>query len=311
MTVIERDRIGWRSWVWVVWRQHRVAIAVTGGLTLGLGLFVLTTGPGQPLGFVMDVYIVWWKPYLPVALAAVIGAFWAAPLVAREFDNRTHLVSWTQDATPRQWLRATLLMLAVPAVALTVILNVIERFLIGDLQVRGFTAITFEANVFVAITYTLFAIALGAAFSALFRQSVFAVAATLATYVTFRILFATSIRPYLLPPERVTTTWKYPIRLFQDPAPDGVLWVGEGFLGDHNNEVAVPSGNMYECSLTNRTRELQADCLSGKGIGGHYIDYQPVDRMGVMQFLEILVYGVLTLVLVRLALRRVSRLKAL
>ncbi|MEV4318507.1 hypothetical protein [Actinocrispum sp. NPDC049592] len=311
MTVIERDRIGWRSWVWIGWRQHRAAILVTGGLITAIALFALLSGPDRPFGFVMDIYIVWWKPYLPVALSAVIGAFWVAPLVAREFDNRTHLVSWTQDATPRQWLRANLVVLAVPAVALTVALNVIERFMISDLPVRGFTAITFEANVFMAITYTLFAIALGVLFSALFRQSVFAVAATLATYVLVRILFATSIRPHLLPPARIATPWELPVRVFQDPPPDDVLWVGEGFLGDHGNEVTVPSGDMYECSLTSHTRELQAECLSRTGIRGHYVDYQPLDRMAVLQFLEILVYLALTAGLVWLALRRISRLKAL
>src|SRR4051795_5833483 len=49
-----------------------------------------------------------------VAVPALLGAFWAAPLVARELENGTHRLVWTQSVTRTRWL-ATKLGLAAAA----------------------------------------------------------------------------------------------------------------------------------------------------------------------------------------------------
>ena len=44
-----------------------------------------------------------------VALApAVIGAFWGAPLVARELEAGTHRLVWNQSVTRTRWLATKL-----------------------------------------------------------------------------------------------------------------------------------------------------------------------------------------------------------
>lgn len=43
---------------------------------------------------------------LTLAAPLLIGMFWGAPLVAREIDQSTHKLIWTQTVTRRQWLTA-------------------------------------------------------------------------------------------------------------------------------------------------------------------------------------------------------------
>ena len=47
---------------------------------------------------------------MPLALAVpgLIGMFWGAPLVAREFETGTFRLAWTQGVTRTRWLAAKL-----------------------------------------------------------------------------------------------------------------------------------------------------------------------------------------------------------
>ena len=39
-----------------------------------------------------------------IGVPAFIGAFWGAPLLARELEAGTHRLAWTQSITRRRWL---------------------------------------------------------------------------------------------------------------------------------------------------------------------------------------------------------------
>src|SRR4051794_5869899 len=41
---------------------------------------------------------------LVIATPGLIGVFWGAPLVAREFENATNRLVWIQSVTPTRWL---------------------------------------------------------------------------------------------------------------------------------------------------------------------------------------------------------------
>jgi hypothetical protein len=95
-----RDRVGWADLAWLVWRQHRILIAVT---TLGIAIAsaldwwdaadVANSSAYQGLANVV----------VPSA-AGLVGVFWGAPLLASEYEQRTHLVAWAQDVSPMRWL---------------------------------------------------------------------------------------------------------------------------------------------------------------------------------------------------------------
>jgi hypothetical protein len=42
--------------------------------------------------------------YATMAIPLLFGLFWGAPLLAREFEDGTHNLAWTQGVTRRRWL---------------------------------------------------------------------------------------------------------------------------------------------------------------------------------------------------------------
>jgi len=45
-----------------------------------------------------------WLGVLVLVTPALIGMFWGAPLVAREFEEGTYRLAWTQSVTRTRWL---------------------------------------------------------------------------------------------------------------------------------------------------------------------------------------------------------------
>jgi ABC-type transport system involved in multi-copper enzyme maturation permease subunit len=97
---------------WLTWRQHRLQILITLGFLVVLGVVLLVHGlsadglAGGALNerFIPVYEVVSWLPVLPV----LFGAFWGAPVLAREFERGTHKLMWTQSVTRWQWLAVKL-----------------------------------------------------------------------------------------------------------------------------------------------------------------------------------------------------------
>jgi hypothetical protein len=137
---------GFSGLVWLTWRQHRWALlgclAVT-VLLAGWLLYVshdMTTlyeqcratqcAKSTPAGGAL------WADYGPVrqteTLALVvryvpllIGIFVGVPLLAREHEQRTLLLAWSQDISPLRWLWSKLALLGLYLVALTAVLSAV------------------------------------------------------------------------------------------------------------------------------------------------------------------------------------------
>ena len=120
--------------IWVAWRQFRTQALVTFGLLAAFAVLVLVTGlhlrdvygslggahcaarsdctalsrPRQTV--LADVL----GPAL-LAIPALLGMFWGAPLVAREFESGTYRLAWTQSVTRRRWLSVRVALVGVAA----------------------------------------------------------------------------------------------------------------------------------------------------------------------------------------------------
>jgi hypothetical protein len=117
--------------IWLTWRQHRAQLLVTAGFLVLLGLLLAGSAieaklyvaehapPGCPgpavacadlevaLGRRYDaVYSVF--GWLPLVLPALVGAFWGAPLLGREYERGTHRLAWTQAVPVWRWLAVKL-----------------------------------------------------------------------------------------------------------------------------------------------------------------------------------------------------------
>jgi hypothetical protein len=285
-TVVKRAHVPWSDWLWITWRQHAKSII---GLAVVTAVAFLFTGPfahAMNLSLARDG--IW--TYAPTALSVLVALFWAAPLIAREHEDRTLVFSWTQDVRPQQWLVGR----AVPPLVIGVVLVAVLNFqLRAELNPTKFTSELYEANPYLHTTYVVFGFVLGLAFSALLPQSPGAIGGTLLTFLGFRILVATVVRPHLVAPQRATSMY---IDLFDGTpppeAPSGVYVVDSGYIDNvTGGHASVPSLLVQECANTDDGNPLaKATCLRRVGVSGHYTEYYPLDAMWKMQVLEGLIY---------------------
>ncbi|WP_434438692.1 hypothetical protein [Lentzea sp. E54] len=255
------------SLVWLTWRQHRWPIsgAAVIALLAAYALFV-TESDNAAIGS-MPIFG-FYGLIVQLGFGVVIGMFWGAPLIARELEERTYFVAWGQDVSPVRWLRGKLLVLGVLAVVLGAAVG------LGDGYVGDRTSWpTFEAHPLVQAGYAILGLALGVFIGLLSRHVVTAMAATLVFFTLIRILLAAPVRDRYLPPQRVIATWDSTAVV-----PSGGLELGGGFMGPDSRPVSIPD----RCLGLNENTCMR----NTKTAIGTYVDFQPVERVGLFRFFE-------------------------
>ncbi|OZM70218.1 hypothetical protein CFN78_26225 [Amycolatopsis antarctica] len=314
MTSTERS-IGTSSLAALALRQHRWVIAGTTALVLGYLVYAISTGseqareltPAPPVGATGSSSLL--VDLLP-GLAALFAVFWAAPLLSREFEQRTHLLVWSQDVSRTRWFLGQTIVLLVAAAVLAAIAGltasaVVDRIVaVRQDSYPRFLMPAFEASPVVQVGFAVFAIALGVTLSVLLRRTVLAMGGTLAVFLAVRSAVNSLIRPYYLPPERIATP--LPNRDHVRNIPDTALQVDSGYLdatgavvGDHTlckPEVSAP------------LRETE-NCLRRRGAITEYTDVQPAERLLTFQLIETGLFLVLAVGLFFLAARALRRIQ--
>ena len=143
---------------------------------------------------------------------AIIGTFWAAPLLTREFEAGTFQLAWTQSVTRTRWLAAKLGAGTLAAMATASLFSLLLTWWSGPIDTaapfaRG-NSVTFLRLGFVLfptrgiapLGYAAFAFSLGVTAGVLIRRTVPAMAATLATFLFIQIAWPIWGRPHLIPP---------------------------------------------------------------------------------------------------------------
>jgi hypothetical protein len=219
--------------IWLTWRQLRaqalivsaavavlaVALAATGGQLAELSrtrgddfLRALASGGTEAT--------VYYAGYVAViALPAVIGVFWGAPLITRELETGTHRLVWNQSITRTRWLATKLAFTGLAAIAATGTLSLlvtwwsdsIDKAVENGLTANGIfgqarlSPAIFDARGIAPMGYAAFAFALGVTAGLLIRRTVPAMAVTLAVFVAVQFLMPTMVRAHL-GPDQLTTT---------------------------------------------------------------------------------------------------------
>ena len=214
-----------RPMIWVAWRQFRTQALVTLGLLAAFAVLVLVTGL-----HLRDVYSSLGgthcsgartarrcrhrldKPLSDLlgpallAIPALLGMFWGAPLVARELESGTYRLAWTQSVTRRRWLSVRVALVGVAALAVAGLASWLVSWWFAPLDavnMNRFDPSVFTARGIVAIGYAGFAFALGVTTGALMRRTLPAMATTLLGFIAARIAFTLWVRPHLLPRQAV------------------------------------------------------------------------------------------------------------
>src|ERR1700685_1722428 len=152
-------------------------------------------------------------PPVLLVLPALIGAFWGAPLVARELETGTFRLAWTQSVTRQRWLAVKLALTGLASMAVAGLLSLILTWWfspIDRVQMNRLTPAMFGVRGITPIGYAAFAFALGVAARFFTRRTIPAMAVTIVVFTGIRLAFSLWVRPYLITPLRVTSALVMP-----------------------------------------------------------------------------------------------------
>ena len=313
--VTRRARVGWADLAWLTWRQHRWAVvglaAVVGAVVaLALGLawqIEATGGKGELLGRWSYLSVAKVVTPAPMAIGLAIGVFWAAPLLSREYEQRTHLVVWSQDITPTRWLTGKVVLLGVPALVLsacvglatTELMDSVDAAESGFRQYGPLEPLAFDSTPLMQVGYAAFGFALGLAFSAVTRRTVPSMALALGAFIAVRAVVAGLWRPHYQQPLREVEPYDPGERAWAGPG-DGAWTVDVGLSDAAGNEIPFNA----VCSGVNGQDFVQ--CMEDNAVHT-FTAYHPAERLVPFQLFEFAIFTVLAAGLFALAFARVRR----
>jgi hypothetical protein len=199
----------------VAWRQFRTQALVTIGLLAVFTAFVIVFG--LHLRAEYDFCIAQHACATPsgsnavlagllgpalLAMPALLGMFWGAPLVARELESGTYRLAWAQSVTRRRWLSVRVALVGVAVLSVAGVASWLVSWALAPIvaiDLNRFAPSMFTARGIVAIGYAVFAFALGVVAGSLIRRTLPAMVTTLVGFVAARVVFTFWIRPHLLP----------------------------------------------------------------------------------------------------------------
>jgi hypothetical protein len=203
----------------LAWLQSRTQNTVAAGLLAGVAVLLVVTGPH--LAHLYDDTVANcaaqhdcqlardallrhnatlrdWLDLVVIAVPALVGIFWGAPLVAREFESGTYRLIWTQSISRARWLAQKLATLGIATIVLAGLLSLIVTWWAGPLDNAHMARFTrFDERDLVPIAYAAFAFALAACAGAVIRRTLPAIAASLFVFIAARIAAWHFVRPHL------------------------------------------------------------------------------------------------------------------
>ncbi|SFW87303.1 ABC transporter permease subunit [Amycolatopsis australiensis] len=323
--------------IWLTWRQHRrqalftlaalgvlAAIMVPTGLAMhakydSLGLAACRAALGsastvtqtdavarcESLGhqFQQQFNGMVFVAVLFVVLPVLVGVFFGAPLVAREVEQGTHRLVWTQGVSRLRWALAKFgLVGAITGVlAVGYALGVSWWFQpLVSASTGRLTYLSFDVQGVVPIAYTLFALALGVFAGTFWRKVLPAMGIALVGFAAVRVAIEVLARPRYLPARTLT----FSPSGNQTPNPASGDWVMSQGVRDAAGELVLPDAQIGPCPPS-------GGCGDGGGAGPgayNWLQYQPGDRFWTFQGIETGIFVLLTAALVYFALRRLRTL---
>jgi hypothetical protein len=329
--------------IWLTWRQFRWQ-AITGAAILAvLAIVLAVTGPGlvtqyNQIGlpschasctalagkFISQLEFGTYGKLFYAGLVvmylvpALIGIFWGAPLISREFETGSFRLAWNQSVTRSRWVLAKLGLIGLAAVAAAGLLTLavtwwaspIERALSDGQPGTGFLPLdplVFGARGVAPLGYAAFAFVLGVTAGVLIRKTVPAMAVTFVIFAGVQLLMPTLVRPHLIPPVQATAP-------FNANTANELMITSNGngpatmtLVGNYSrpgawivsNRTITPSGRVFDgppgraCSSSTASPQACNNWVNSLHLR-QLISYQPESRFWPLQGAETGIYLVLT-----------------
>jgi hypothetical protein len=318
------------------WLQFRMQAALTAGALTIVAVVLALTGPG--LAHLYDTTVAGcagqhdcptatasftgtdgplqvFADFLLLVVPVLIGMFWGAPLVSREFETGTFRLAWTQGVTRSRWLAVKLGLGAVASAAIAGLLSLMVSWWssqLDDVNADPFSSLRFGVRDVVPIGYAAFAFTLGLAAGLFFRRMLPAMLAALAGFAAAREAVTAWVRPYLFTPlhQSLPITALTPVSV--DQTSPGVIqafesvrgislpnaWVYSVKIADQAGHTPTTSFLSRACPLGNYGPLNPRDCTARLAAKFHQlVTYQPGSRYWPMQWYELAIFLGLSIVL--------------
>jgi hypothetical protein len=321
--------------IWLTWRQFRTpALVAASALVATLALLALTgptlahdfgtrgladcaAGREVDVGTLTcgDLERQFTSQYPPLRLLgsllawlpALIGAFWGAPLVARELEGGTQRLAWVQSVTRTRWLGVKLAGIGLAGAGLTLLLGLAFTWWSGpfDRLTGRMNPGLFAQRGLVPLGYAAFAFALGVAAGAVIRRTLPAMAAVLGGFALARLVVENWARPRLLRPRELS----YPTYTFFGDEPAARMSAHTGWvLSDKTLDGAghvLGSGGEVRDDVVARLCGIDVDGITKEQLDacGRQLDLHtvvqviPADRFWLLQTVETAIFLALALAL--------------
>jgi ABC-type transport system involved in multi-copper enzyme maturation permease subunit len=326
--------------IWLTWRQSRtqavVALTALAALSITLAItgpqiadlyrtsgipgcspeaacdnaisnFIASLGKGTRSLYLLGLGVMYLTP-------AVIGLFWGAPLIAREFEAGTYRLAWTQSVTRARWLAVKLGLLGLAAMTIAGLLSLAITWWatpIDKAHMDRITPLVFGARDIVPIAYAAFAFALGVTIGALLRRTVPAMAITIALMAVAQVVTPLWIRPHLIAPVHTTValTADSMDGIRMSPDANRITIVGSAMIPGMwvlENKVVNAAGQEFTGPIPAGCRNAGPEACQRAVVDLHLsqaVTYQPASRFWPLQWIESGAYLILTLLLSGLSFR--------
>jgi hypothetical protein len=304
---------------WLTWRQHRVETLALALLVVALGVAMAVLARplhalfpagaadcavppldyGCRVGFAqLEKLHAYALPMLILFnfVPFVIGAFLGAPLLARELEQGTWQLAWTQAVPRLRWL-------AIKLAAFAALVGWYrEPF---DLY-GGFGIDAFDVTGIVPCAYGLFAFALAAVAGALLRRSLPALGVALVVFAATRVTVAGWLRPHFRAPVALVETippGTGEVTTGTSDLRDGII--GQGVMDPDGRRL----GDLAAAIVQHKAMDTGADPTTYLHNAGYHrwVDYQPVGRFWAFQLIESGIFVGLAALLLAVLVWRVRR----
>lgn len=251
----------------------------------------------------------WGNPFLLgqftiIGLPALIGVFVGAPLFAKELEQGTHVLAFTQSASRTRWMFSKLVIALVPALVVVVVLQLLVSGWLAAAGTLGpwmngpFNAVNFGIEHVSPVGYTLFAFMLGTFLGVVSRRTLVAMTAALGAFIVVRFALSGLVNG-LVPAQRKEVTAGTSL----DVDPNRNLVIEDGWLDAAGRPVpedevlALNQACKTTPGGTPNTQEGFLACLPQSGLAKRYAVFVPESQAWQVHLADAAVYGGLAVLL--------------
>ncbi|GAA2631460.1 ABC transporter permease [Dactylosporangium fulvum] len=303
--------------LWLTWRQHRAELLVaalflalvavpllvtgvamhdeyrTGGVAACVADPAAHTGCGPLVDRFLGRYREWgsrlmWAALLP----AVVGVFVGAPLLARELEQGTWRLAFTQSVSRTRWLLTKLALVGAGVAVFTAAFAALCTWWRGPLDAIGgrLRSASFLVAVPSLTSAALCAFAVGVLAGVLLRRTVVAMGATLVVFLTARLSMEEYLRPhYREPLVRITDPATRPEATDTGASTDWIVhnsWIDRtGHLLSADEEAAAVRQVYGGTDAVRGSGTPMEQYLLDHGLR-HYTEYHPDSGFWTFQLVE-------------------------